>query len=157
MNPTGGPSFGSPPPGAGGPVDAAGAKEQVNVPSLILLIGAIGGILMQLMGIVQNAIGKTQVPEQLLNDPNMRQFLPMFENLQKFGIVFNLLGIGVCAFVAFGAMKMRNLQGWSLSLAACIVGIVPCCYSCCCIFTMIGGIWGLVVLNKPEVKGAFTG
>jgi hypothetical protein len=164
MNPTGQPNFGSAPAGpgggGGGPVDAAGLKELVNVPSLVLLIGAIGGILMNLVGMAQNLMGANgmqNLPPEMMNKPEMQQFVTFMEGLQKVGPLFSLVGIAVCAFVAFGALKMRNLQSYNLAMAACIVGIIPCCYSCCCIFTMTGGIWGLVMLMKPEVKGAFVG
>lgn len=161
MNPTGQPSFGVPAGGgAGGPLDSAGAREQVNLPSLILLIGAIGGILMNLVGIVSNLTGANQLgqlPPEMANKPEMQQFVQVMQGVQKAGPLLSLVAIAVCAFIAFGALKMRNLQSWSLALAASIVGIIPCCQSCCCIVTMVGGIWALVVLNKPEVKSAFTG
>ena len=158
MNPTGQPSFGSPPPQAGGPgAPGGGPKEKVNIPSLILLVGAGGGVAFNLFGMAQSALGMNKLPEQMANDPNLQQFMAIAEGMQKAGPLFNLLGIAVCAFVLFGALKMRNLQSWGLSLATCIVAIFRCCYSCCCIVTMVGGIWGLVVLNQPDVKSAFTG
>lgn len=162
MNPNGQPNFGSAPVagGGGGPTDSAGIKEQLNVPSLILLIGAVGGILMNLMGMVMNLMGVNNMqsmPPEMMNKPEMQQFVTMMEGMQKAGPVMSLVGIGVCAFVAFGALKMRSLQSYNLAMAACIVGIIPCCYSCCCIFTMTGGIWGLVMLMKPEVKSSFVG
>jgi hypothetical protein len=159
MNPTGAPSFGSPPPGGGAPMDAAGIKEQLNVPSLILLIGAVLGVLMNLMGMVQNMLGGNSlknIPPEMLNKPEMRQMLPLIEGLQKTGPFFSLINIGLCAFIAFGALKMRNLQSYTVAMVAAIFGIIPCCQSCCCIITMVGGIWALVVLMKPEVKAAFT-
>ena len=141
-------------------MDAGAIKEAVNIPSLVLLIGAIGGILMNLLGMVQNLMGAgglNNLPPELMNKPEMQQYMQLMQGMQKVGPLFGILGIAVCGFVAFGAMKMRNLQSHSIAMAACIVGIIPCCYSCCCIFTMTGGIWGLVVLMKPEVKSAFTG
>lgn len=157
MNPTGQPSFGSAPGGmGGGPLDNTAAKEAVNVPSLILLIGAVGGVLFNLMGMLGNLTGANQIPAEMRDKPEMQQFIGLMDSMQKAGPILSLVGLGVCAFVIWGALKMRNLQSWSLALAACIVGIIPCCYSCCCIVTMVGGIWGLVVLNKPEVKSAFS-
>jgi hypothetical protein len=98
----------------------------------------------------------SQMPPEMMDKPEMQPFIQLMEGMQKAGPFVSLLGIAVCAFVIFGALKMRNLQSHSLAMAAAIVGIIPCCYSCCCIFTMIGGIWGLVVLMKPEVKAAFS-
>lgn len=64
-------------------------------------------------------------------------------------------------FVFFGAMQMRKLRMWGLSLAATIVAMVPLHCSCICWFPLgwllgIGfGVWSLVMLVKPEVKSQF--
>jgi predicted Zn finger-like uncharacterized protein len=39
------------------------------------------------------------------------------------------------------------------TFTACILAMIPCVN--CCILGLPFGIWGLVVLNKPEVKDAF--
>jgi hypothetical protein len=68
-----------------------------------------------------------------------------------------MLGIIGGGFVIFGAIQMKNLQMWGVSLAACIVAMIPYLYSgpCCCLFGMPVGIWGLVVLLNQDVKAAF--
>lgn len=68
-----------------------------------------------------------------------------------------MLGILGGAFVIFGAIQMKNLQMWGVSLAACIVAMIPYIYSgpCCCLFGMPVGIWGLIVLLNQDVKAAF--
>jgi hypothetical protein len=60
----------------------------------------------------------------------------------------------MAAFVIFGAMKMKNLSSYPLALASCIVALLPC-YHVCCILGLPFGIWGLVMLLKPEVQAGF--
>ena len=71
------------------------------------------------------------------------------------GIVSNIVGIAIGGFIIWAALQMMKLEKFNLSMAASIVIILPFLSPCCCIG--IGtGIWSLVVLNKAEVKGAFT-
>jgi hypothetical protein len=39
-------------------------------------------------------------------------------------------------------------------MTACILAMIPC--SACCLLGIPLGIWGLVVINNPEVRGAFS-
>lgn len=155
MNPTGAPSFGSSPPGVGAP-GTSSPKDQLNVPSLILMIGGLGGVLMNVYGLVQGAAMKGQVLASIERGPDAEKIRPIVEIVLQLLPLFSLTGMALCGLMAFGGLKMRNLQSWSLALAGCIVGCIPCCASYCCILTLVGGVWGLVVLNKPDVKAAFN-
>jgi len=64
-----------------------------------------------------------------------------------------LVIVAINAFVLFGAIKMSRLQNHTLAFIACIVAMLPCGF--CCVLGLPFGIWGLVVLNKPEVKSQF--
>jgi len=65
------------------------------------------------------------------------------------------LGMAVMAVVtAFGAWRMKNLQSYGFSIAACILSIVPC-YNSCCVLGIPFGIWGLIVLLNRDVRDAF--
>ena len=84
--------------------------------------------------------------------PGMRSFL---EGMQgPMAGVINLVIVALDSFVLFGAIKMMRLEKRGLALAACIIAMLPC--QCCCLFGLPFGIWGLVMLNKPEVKSQFT-
>jgi predicted Zn finger-like uncharacterized protein len=65
-----------------------------------------------------------------------------------------LLGILMCFITLAGAIKMKRLQNHGLAVTACVLALLPC--NCCCILGLPFGIWGLVVLNKPDVKDAFS-
>jgi predicted lysophospholipase L1 biosynthesis ABC-type transport system permease subunit len=71
------------------------------------------------------------------------------------GLFFGVIGLIVAGIVGFGAMRMMQLRSWGLSLAVSILAMIPC-ISPCCLMGIPIGIWALVVLNKPEVRAAFT-
>jgi hypothetical protein len=58
--------------------------------------------------------------------------------------------------VFMGASKMKNLQSYGFAMAATVIAMIPCIGPCCILGLPIG-IWALVILLKPEVKGAFQG
>jgi predicted Zn finger-like uncharacterized protein len=66
----------------------------------------------------------------------------------------SLLGILLCFITLAGAIKMKRLQNHGLATTACILAMIPC--NCCFLLGLPFGIWGLVVLNKPAVKEAFS-
>jgi predicted Zn finger-like uncharacterized protein len=69
-------------------------------------------------------------------------------------ITSDVVAMSLAVLILVGAMKMKNLSGYGLAMTACIISILPC-HGCCCLGIPFG-IWGLVVLSKPEVKEAFS-
>jgi hypothetical protein len=69
------------------------------------------------------------------------------------GMVLDIIGFLLGFVIAFGGLKMKNMQSYGLAMTASILAMLPC--SCCCIIGLPLGIWSLVVLMKPEVKAAF--
>jgi uncharacterized membrane protein len=69
------------------------------------------------------------------------------------GGVFDVLSMILPIIMLIGAVKMKNLQNHGFSVATCVLAMLP--LHCCCIIGLPFGIWGLVTLNKPEVKDAF--
>jgi predicted Zn finger-like uncharacterized protein len=65
-----------------------------------------------------------------------------------------LPGIIMSFIVWAGAIKMKRLQGFGLAMTACILAMMPC--NCCFVLGLGFGIWGLVVLNNPAVREAFS-
>jgi hypothetical protein len=62
----------------------------------------------------------------------------------------------VCNILSLvGGVKMLSLQGYSSARTGCILAVIPC-VGPCFILGLPFGIWGLVVLNKPNVREAFT-
>jgi predicted Zn finger-like uncharacterized protein len=70
------------------------------------------------------------------------------------GIVGSIIGLCFAAVITLGGVKMKQLQSYGLVMTAAIFALLPC-GNCCCIGLPLG-IWALVVLNRPEVKDAFS-
>ena len=60
----------------------------------------------------------------------------------------------------FGGMQMKKLANYPLVMTASIVAIVPCSLlTWCCllpVFELPFGIWALVVISDPSVRGSFN-
>jgi hypothetical protein len=52
--------------------------------------------------------------------------------------------------VVVGGYKMKTLSSYVWATTGSITAMIPC--SCCCLFGLPFGIWGLVVLNRPDVR-----
>lgn len=70
------------------------------------------------------------------------------------GGAFDVLSMVLPIIIIIGAVKMMKLQNYGLALTSCILGMVP--LHCCCILGLPFGIWGIVMLNNPDVKDAFS-
>jgi predicted Zn finger-like uncharacterized protein len=70
------------------------------------------------------------------------------------GVGSAIFGLVYWTIATIGAVKMKNLSSYGFAMTACILGMLPC--SLCCVLGLPFGIWGLVVLNRPEVKDAFS-
>jgi predicted Zn finger-like uncharacterized protein len=70
------------------------------------------------------------------------------------GGCFDVFSVLLAIIIIVGAVKMKRLEAFGLAMTACILAIVP--LHCCCLLGIPFGIWGLVVINKPEVKDAFS-
>jgi len=66
----------------------------------------------------------------------------------------NLVAVAVAAVVILGAIKMKNLESYGLSMTAAILALIPCT-SPCCVLGLPFGIWALVALTDPPVRAAF--
>lgn len=79
------------------------------------------------------------------------------QNAIRDGLVLQLVGVAVGAAingtVLVGALQMRKLKNYPLSIAAAILAMLPC--SACCIVGIPIGIWALVVLSDRSVRAAF--
>lgn len=131
------------------------AIQAVKAPAIALIVTASLGVAYYLF----NAVFTLFSHGPMFNDkmqqdmsPQMRAF---FDGMHGPGAAFfSLIFAGINGFVLFGAIKMLKLQSHSLAIAACVVAMIPCS-GCCCILGLPFGIWGLIVLNKPEVKSQF--
>ena len=141
----------APPP----PTSGAGAAQQVQGPALGLLITAGIAVLFGLLGLVLNVLGVGMSGLQNLGGGSGvgDRYAQYFSG--GIGIVSAILTLGVFGFVAWAALQMKQLRGWTLAVVASVICIIPCFCPSCFVGIPVG-IWSLVVLMKPEVKAAFT-
>jgi len=141
---------GAPPvPGMPQPMTAnpAAAEAVVNGPAIFMMVLAGLNIALALFSLVMNlffgGMGFAAAPSGGGQEEMIIQAIS--------GVVGNICGIIISILILVGANKMRNLQSYGLAMTACILSIVccPCCIG------IAPGIWGIVVLSKPEVKAAF--
>lgn len=172
------PPPGSPPPpprspfqapssmGPGGGMNPNAAKDALNVPSLIMIVLSIIGLILLAISFAGGGSGNQEMIDMV--NEFMRQsaeqqgqdFEPIdVESFAQGAIVGNYLMLGlqlvITIFILWSCFKMRNLESWNLVLVANILAVLPCFMPCCCIQIPFA-IWNLVLLNKPEIKAAFS-
>jgi hypothetical protein len=157
MNPSGQPfpsQFGGAPPpsGSGG---GGGAREALNVPGILFIVFGALNILFGLVGLVGGGANQAALAK-MLNDPNFpAQAKEAISFMAGAGSkIFGLLGLAMSGLMVFGGVQMRNLKGYGVAMAACVIGMLPCT-NCCCV-TLPIGIWALTILTKPEIKSSFS-
>ena len=69
-------------------------------------------------------------------------------------IGWELLMLPLHGVILFGAVRMSQRRNYALARVACVVAAIPCCGPCLVLGIPIG-IWGLVVLARPEVRASF--
>lgn len=143
------------------PPPAVDARAQLNVPALLLVVIAGLSILFLVFSTVFGE-GIQQAALKYITDPTMRRAIE--ESQRQQGAAAKILSYGLSfvqlvldGLIVFGALQMRNLKSWGLSMTAAVLAVIPFCPTgCCCLFSMPVAIWALVILNKPEVKAQFT-
>jgi len=125
------------------------AQAAVSGPATFMMVLAILNIVVVLVSLVMNLFfgGLGLAAMDTGAEPEGVQLIMQGVG----GVIGNICGIISSILILVGSIKMRKLQSYGLSMTACILSIICCT---CCIG--IGpGIWGIVVLCKPEVKAAF--
>jgi hypothetical protein len=72
---------------------------------------------------------------------------------ETFGLLFGSLHLLWAALVLAGAVQMLRFRGHRLALAACFLATLP--VPVCCFLGIPVGLWGLIVLTRPEVRRAY--
>jgi hypothetical protein len=143
-------------PAFGAPIaDEAGraqALSAVTGPAIGLIVTAALGFLGAITGLVLTLTGSTMRTFNSGN-PQMDNF---FRSLNTgSGMVRIIAALVLSGVVLYGALKMKKLENHGLAMGVSILAMIPC-ISPCCLVGLPFGIWALIVLNKPEVKGYFS-
>jgi hypothetical protein len=138
---------GSPPPGSHPPgTIPVNPQADVQLPATLLIVTAGVGALLQVLSLILNLTGA-----------GVASALGDYGGAMMGGasaVFFSLIGLAMAGFLAFAALQMKQLQSWGIAFAGSIIAMIPC-ISPCCLMGLPIGIWAVIVLLKPEVKGAF--
>jgi serine/threonine protein kinase len=124
------------------PVDVKAVRRRLWLPAELLSFAGILAWLGPLLILVTAATGNWPYREDWLS------WLILFTET----ILAPLSGLAVlrCAW------KMRLLESYRWSVAACLLALLPW-NPLCFLMGIPAAIWGLVLLNRPEVRAAFPG
>jgi len=129
------------------------ALSAIKGPAIALIVVASLGIALYCLAFLGHLAGGHNMNQDLSElPPNLRHL--MERNQGPTALLTDVLALLLNGAVLFGAIRMLRLQGHTFAIITCVVAMLPC--SCCCFFGIPFAIWGLVVLNKPEVKSQFT-
>ena len=128
--------------------DNAAEKSLVKGPAIAILISNGIGMLIVLLALVLNLVGVGMGAAS-----GMEQGMVVAEG--AIGVVQSVLGLAIGSAIIVGILKMMKLQSYGFAMTATILAMIPC-LSPCCLFGLPFGIWGIVILCKPEVKEAFA-
>lgn len=132
--------------------------SKVSGPAIGLMVVGGLGVVWNLFSLGMNLLGTGLTLPGMMGDQDAAQ-RAMQAMSGGVGILFGVIGLAISALVIFGAMKMRTLTNYGLSLASAILAMVPGLTCWCCCFGLPGlpiGIWALVVLLDNNVKQSFT-
>ena len=127
---------------------SAAAESAVSGPAVALMVSSALGMVCNIGYLIFRLLSEVLVSApQLTNQPGY-----MFGFITA--ITAAVLGVLMSIVVLIGAVKMKKLQNYGFALTSSILSILS--PTCCCILGLAFGIWGLVVLNNPDVKRAFS-
>lgn len=131
------------------------ALRAVKGPAICLIVVAALGIVLFLFGAIGSMLPPRPIP------PNLpAEWQSLLQKMQSergpLGGLMDLFFAAMNGLVLFGAIKMLKLQSRTLVMIACIIAMLPFTVCCCFVLGLPFGIWGLVVINKAEVKSQFT-
>jgi len=128
---------------------------------------ATGLIVAGLLGFMGNCVLGFALPSIRQNQGPVRRPVGMdddtfaaYESGRDAAVFLDCCGLTLpCLFVfpliMLGGFQMVRMQTYWLAVTAAILAMLPC--SAACVVNLPLGIWALVVLLNPEIRGAFYG
>jgi hypothetical protein len=134
----------------------AGARQMVQGPGIGLVVLGLLGLCLCAVGVFSRLFGWGLGTVESVGNPEIDRWIRLSEG--GLGFATSLFQLAFSAVVLAGGLRMISLKNYGLCVAAAVIAVIPCLLpacSCCCVGVAIG-IWALVILNKPEVKDAFS-
>ncbi len=92
------------------------------------------------------------VPEEMVDDLSAIEISKEVQVTVR--MCFGLFLMSLHGVVLWGGISMLRVKNFPIAYTAAILSVIPCCSGCYFIGIPFG-IWALVVLNRPDVKGSF--
>ena len=129
-------------------------QQKVKFPAIGLIVLGVLGILSALISMFMGALEASQLVEMGMPEDQATQIADL---MGKGGVMMNVFALAVAGFITWAGFQMLHLRAWTAAVIANILVMIPCFTSCCCLFGIGIGIWGLIVLFNADVKRAFEG
>lgn len=145
----------------------AAALEAVKNPAICLILTGLLNIVLSLWGALEAVFFPVNIDQQLaavpqFNDPEVQKFISDPQVSHFLHLLYSpavlvsndLFTLTMSILVLMGALRMKVLRSYEFSLIAALLALLPCVTSCCLIGLPFG-IWAIIVLRRPAVKGQF--
>lgn len=140
--------------------DPERAARLVKAPAIVMILVSLAGIVITLVSLAAfpKILDYTLEMAATLPTPLPAEQLSYLKEAKARGVGvgdYIRAGVSLLAYglVMVGAVSMLRLERWGLALTAGILVMLPC--TCCCCLGIPAGIWAAIVLNRPDVRGAF--
>lgn len=136
--------------GMGAPPPPGDPLQKVSTPAMLMIVFASIAMVFSVASLVLNLVGAGL--GGMFASGGSDAALQMFSG--AVGMGFAGLYVLINAFVIYGALQMKKLTNYNISIAAAVLCMLPC--GVCCLVNLPIGIWALVMLLDQGVKSAFT-
>ena len=127
------------------------AKSAVLIPAIGLMLSGGSGIVIAILFLLVNLGVINLVPDAKDDDETAGKAQWVSSQARSIRGVFSAACWGIA--VLGGGIQMKNLSNYKTVLSSCILAMLPC--NCCCFLGIPFGIWGLVAINRWDVKREF--
>src|SRR5262249_15748659 len=128
-------------------------RSKLTFPGILLIIVAIANILSSLfwiLGFLSKYLG--QGNQDILESG---AYMIGYYIGATVPVAIAITSLVVAPVIIFGAIRMLSAKSYNIAKMAAVLTLLPLT-SFCCLLGLPIGIWALLVLNKPEVKGIFS-
>jgi len=135
-------SFGAPPPAS---------KGKIMAPAVGLIVCGTLGLLFSIFNMV------TAMAFPMAVDPNAPPFIQEMQRHSSGSVATTVQAafVVVNLVIIFGGVQMARCASYGTAMTATILAMLNF-GTCCCVIGIPIGIWSLVILLQPDVKGVFA-
>ena len=128
-----------------------GAKSAVLAPAIGLMVSGGFGILVAILILLINLGVINLLPNDKDDDEAAGKAQWVGSQARSIRGVFSAACWGIA--LLGGGFQMKNLTNYKTVLSSCILAMLPC--NPCCLLGIPFGIWGLIAINRWDVKREF--